>query len=544
MEYKENIIDLHIHSNASDGSNTPEEIVQMAEKLQLKAIAITDHDTIDGSRAALQSGIPSSIDFVTGVEISADIPDFCQASSSMHMLGYFIHLDDPTLNKTLDDLQKARKARTPLIVQKLNNLGVNITEDEINKLVEDRLPGRPHIAEILVKKNVVNTFQEAFDRFLGKNKPAYVEKYRLEPEKAIEIILGAGGIPVLAHPYLLKLKSTQALEELVKYLKKLGLMGIEVIYPEHDLQSMQIYSNIAEKYNLLVTGGTDFHGTYKPSIQLGTGNGEFQVAYSVYEKMFAIHQQLQGAAQEKHTQQQEIIDHSNDDNNPQLNLLEQKINYTFNDISLLQISLQHRSYVNENAHLGLQDNERMEFLGDAVLNLVIGDLLMHKFPKVNEGDLSRMRATLVNETQLAVVARQLDLQPHLLLGKGEIHTKGREKQSILADTIEALIAAVYQDGGFAKAFKFVEFLFSKLLTHIYNNDYKSKLQELVQGVYKETPVYNVIHENGPDHKKHFQVELIIGSIFSSHGSGKSKKSAEQDAARLAYEHLKPLHSDT
>jgi hypothetical protein len=535
LEYSNDIIDLHIHSNASDGSYTPSEIVQMASSMGLKAIAITDHDTIDGSRTALNAGIPSSMDFVTGVEISTGVPSFCQASSSIHMLGYFINLDDKQLNKTLDNLQKVRKERTPQIIQKLNNLGIDICEDDIKALVGERLPGRPHIAEILLKRKVVNSFQEAFDKYLGRNKAAYVEKFRLEPEKAIQSILNAGGIPVLAHPYLLKLKTEEELESLVVYLKELGLMGIEVIYPEHNLECMQLYSNIAEKNDLLITGGTDFHGDYKPGIELGIGNGKFQVDYAVYKKMFDTYQK------HFHPQNQNKVNDLNvyqDDYDPQLDVLEKKLNYQFNNKELLRNALQHRSYVNEKSHAGLLDNERLEFLGDAVLNLVIGDLLMKQFPDVNEGDLSRMRATLVNESQLAVVARNLDLQPHLLLGKGEIHTNGREKQSILGDTVEAIIAAVYLDGGFEKGFEFVSFLFSKWLTQISNNDYKSKLQEHVQGVYKETPVYHVIEEAGPDHKKFFKVELVVGSIITSQGSGKSKKIAEQDAARIAYNQLK------
>ena len=540
MDYSKDIIDLHIHSNASDGSYSPSEIVQMSDRMGLKAIAITDHDTIDGSRSALESGIPSTMNFVTGVEISTGVPSFCQASSSIHMLGYFIRLDDINLSQTLDNLQKARKARTPQILQKLNDLGIDICEDDIKALVGDSLPGRPHIAEILLTKKVVHTFQEAFDKYLGRNKAAYVEKYRLEPETAIQSILNAGGIPVLAHPYLLKLDNGQDLESLVAYLKELGLMGIEVIYPEHNLQNMQLYSRIAKKFDLLITGGTDFHGDYKPGIQLGTGSGNFQVDFSVYEKMYETYQN-RSHSQKIDKPKFTALDVYQEDYDPQLEVLEKKINYKFNDISLLRNALQHRSYVNEKSHAGLQDNERLEFLGDAVLNLVIGDLLMKQFPDVNEGDLSRMRATLVNESQLAVVARNLDLQPHLLLGKGEIHTNGREKQSILGDTVEAIIAAVYLDGNYEKGFEFVSFLYSKLLTQISNNDYKSKLQEFVQGVYKETPVYKVIQEAGPDHQKFFNVELVVDNIITSQGSGKSKKIAEQDAARVAYERLKKEH---
>ncbi|MBF0450300.1 MAG: ribonuclease III [Candidatus Magnetomorum sp.] len=544
MDYKDNIIDLHIHSTASDGSYSPVEIIEMAKRTQLKAIAITDHDTIDGSREALQAGVPSTINFVTGVEISTSVPSFCTASSSLHMLGYFIRLDDEQLNSTLDELQKARKERTPQIIEKLNNLGVDITDADIKKLVGDRLPGRPHIAEVLLQKKVVHSFQEAFDRFLGKDKAAYVEKYRLDPETAIKVILGAGGMPVLAHPFLLKIESVPELEGLLIHLKESGLMGLEVIYPEHDAERINFYSRLAEKHHLVITGGTDFHGSYKPGIQLGTGNGDLKVPYSVYEHMVeAHHKHFQtNECPHTHSDKPALSEQPCDENNPRLSLLEKKLDYTFNDIALLQKSLQHRSYVNEQPDSSLEDNERMEFLGDAVLNLVVGDLLMKQFPDVNEGDLSRMRATIVNEKQLAVVARQLDLPPHLLLGKGEIHTNGREKQSILADTVEAIIAAVYLDRGFEKAFQFIKKHFSTSLTRIRNNDYKSKLQEFVQGIYKETPTYKIIQEVGPDHKKLFQVELSIDNVITAHGSGKSKKIAEQDAAKDAYERLQIDHA--
>ncbi|KPA18471.1 Ribonuclease III, bacterial [Candidatus Magnetomorum sp. HK-1] len=544
MVYKDNIIDLHIHTTASDGSFSPAEIIEMAKENNLKAISITDHDTIDGSREALKLGIPSSIDFITGVEISTDVPSFCKASSSIHMLGYYIHLDDENLNKILDELQKARKARTPQIIQKLNNFGVDITEADIRNVVGDRLPGRPHIAEVLLQKKAVKTFQEAFDKYLGKDKAAYVEKYRLDSETAIKAILNAGGMPVLAHPFLLRIKNNQELENLIVYLKELGLMGLEVIYPEHTPEQMKLYSKLAEKHKLFISGGTDFHGSYKPGIKLGVGNGEFQVPYSVYERMKETYHRCfkQISDTDRIKNNSGFSGQYREENNPRLSLLEKKLRYNFKDISLLQKSLQHRSYVNEQPDSQLEDNERMEFLGDAVLNLTVGDLLMKQFPEVNEGDLSRMRATIVNEKQLAEVARKLDLQPHLLLGKGEIHTNGREKQSILADTVEAIIAAVYLDGSFEKAYEFIENHFSKLLTRIRNNDYKSKLQEFVQGIYKETPTYKVIQEVGPDHKKFFKVELVIKNVINTHGSGKSKKIAEQDAAKEAYELLQINHA--
>ncbi|MBW2492642.1 MAG: ribonuclease III, partial [Deltaproteobacteria bacterium] len=187
-------------------------------------------------------------------------------------------------------------------------------------------------------------------------------------------------------------------------------------------------------------------------------------------------------------------------------------------------------------------NERFEFLGDSVLNLVVGHMLMHRYPDVKEGDLSKMRANLVNESQLASIAQQMDLGSYIQLGKGEIQTKGWEKQSILANTFEAVIAAVYLDGGFDAAFSIIDGHFSFLLDAVVisttNHDYKSRVQELVQTKHQEMPVYTVIHESGPDHDKTFRVRLEVGEI-QAEGEGKSKKAAEQDAARKGLEFLKP-----
>ena len=224
-----------------------------------------------------------------------------------------------------------------------------------------------------------------------------------------------------------------------------------------------------------------------------------------------------------------------------LSELQQKLCYEFKNTDYLVESLRHSSFVNENIDLDIQDNERLEFLGDAVLNLVVGHMLMHRYPDVKEGDLSKMRANLVNESQLASIAQEMDLGSHLQLGKGEIQTKGWEKPSILANTFEAVVAAVYLDGGYNAAFKFIHGHFSFLLDSIVmstvNYDYKSQVQELVQMKQQKMPVYSVVHESGPDHDKTFRVRLKVGET-QAEGEGKSKKAAEQDAARKGLELLK------
>lgn len=225
----------------------------------------------------------------------------------------------------------------------------------------------------------------------------------------------------------------------------------------------------------------------------------------------------------------------------QLSSLENDLGYQFKDISFLSEALQHSSYVNEQRDPALQDNERLELLGDAVLDLVITHILMNQFPETREGDLSRMRATIVNESQLATVAQRLNLGHHLLLGKGEALSHGQQKSSILADALEALVAAVYLDGGLQAAFAVIERQFSQSISQVGERlaaeDFKSRLQEYVQVQFKTVPDYKVVAESGPDHDKTFEVSLSIGTFLTTHGTGKSKKAAEQAAARVALQEL-------
>ncbi|MGD9187595.1 MAG: ribonuclease III [Desulfobacteraceae bacterium] len=219
------------------------------------------------------------------------------------------------------------------------------------------------------------------------------------------------------------------------------------------------------------------------------------------------------------------------------------IGYEFSNTDLLMEALRHSSYVNEQTDNMLRDNERLEFLGDAVLNLAIGHLLSQSYPEMHEGDLSRIRANLVNETRLSEVARSIELGDYLLLGKGEIQTNGREKNSILANAFEAVLAAIYLDGGFDTALAIVNNHFRQLVDTAQDlnvgMDFKSRLQEAAQGSLKAIPAYEVVQESGPDHDKTFRVRMTVGSI-NAEGIGKSKKTAEQEAARRG---LKQIEAD-
>ena len=221
--------------------------------------------------------------------------------------------------------------------------------------------------------------------------------------------------------------------------------------------------------------------------------------------------------------------------------LENAIGYRFRNITLLQNALAHSSYANERYHDSLKSNERLEFLGDSILGMLVADYLYCTFPNRPEGDLTRMRADMVCERTLAEVAGVLGLGQHLLLGKGEDIGGGRSRNSILADAVESVIAACYLDGGMAAAVQFVEkfILVNVPLTKMHNTDYKTALQELVQQKKNQTLSYALVGESGPDHDKQFVVELSVNGAVVGRGIGSSKKRAEQEAARGAMEKLFP-----
>ena len=287
MEYNPRArIDLHIHSAASDGTLSPDEILTLATRLHLGAIAITDHDTVEGAKEALGIEKYPSLNFLAGVEISASPLAAFQDSGPFHILGYGIDVNDPVLNENLNILKTARRNRNPKIIGRLNALGVDLT---MAAVVEDAGDtdqiGRPHVARLMVKKGFAKSIDDAFQTYLAVGKPAYVDKYRIDCDKVIGIIKGAGGIPVLAHPFLLRLKKGITLEDFITTLKSMGLGGIEAYCPDHSHDQTAQYIDIANRLDLLITGGTDFHGSLKPDVQMGTGIGDFFVSYSLYEKM-------------------------------------------------------------------------------------------------------------------------------------------------------------------------------------------------------------------------------------------------------------------
>lgn len=227
-----------------------------------------------------------------------------------------------------------------------------------------------------------------------------------------------------------------------------------------------------------------------------------------------------------------------------LGLLEAALALTFQNQSYLTQALTHKSYLNESRGKGLQDNERLEFLGDAVLDLIISDALIFHFPKATEGELSKMRAKIVSEQALATVAHQIQLGSYLFFGKGEEKTEGRQKISLLANAMEAVIAAIYLDQGFGIARETALKLFAPRITELTQSealfDYKTALQEFCQSRFETLPIYHLVGESGPDHQKTFEVTIEIRSVFYERGTGKSKKEAEQRTAQKTLRQLQKI----
>ncbi len=287
-------VDLHLHTTASDGVMSPSEIVRYAKAKGLQAIAITDHDTIEGLEEGLSEGKRIDFEVIPGIEVSAE-----HSPGSMHLLGLFLDIHHPLLNERLEYLQKARAERNPRIVERLNRLGIQITYEEVLKASGGGQVGRPHFAQVLIEKKYVRTFQEAFDRFLKKGAPAYVDKLRFTTKEALHFINEAKGVAVLAHPNTLHMNGYSELENLLLRLIEEGLKGIEVYYPEHSPLEVAQYKTLAERYRLLMTGGTDYHGIEKNGLDMGVGRGEMKLSYLMVEELKTARNQSLSASKSR-----------------------------------------------------------------------------------------------------------------------------------------------------------------------------------------------------------------------------------------------------
>jgi len=246
MEYA----DLHIHTTASDGLLSPQEVVQWAHKKNLKAIGITDHDTVSGIEPAIESNErPDKLEIIPGVELNTEY-----YGKEIHMLGYFIDYKDKWFLQILKRMQESRYDRAGTMIKKLNELGIKVELRQVEEISKGSSIGRPHIARAMVENGYVDNMVEAFDKYIGVGCPAYVERFKLTTEEAIDIIDKAGGISVLAHPGLISDKKT------IKSIIDLGVKGIEVLHSKHDQEIIRYLLALAKERNLFVTGGTDCHG--------------------------------------------------------------------------------------------------------------------------------------------------------------------------------------------------------------------------------------------------------------------------------------------
>lgn len=245
------IIDLHSHTTASDGKNTPAENVQLAVEKGLKALAITDHDTTGGIEEALEAAKDLKLEVIPGIEIST-----LANGQDIHVLGYWIDYGNEQLMIELDQLRETRNLRNQMMIKRLNELKIDITVEEVyaKQTTPDGNVGRPHIAEVLIEKGIVSSLEQAFEEYLGREGKVYINPPRISPEEGVQLIQRYGGVPVLAHPGLYDN------DDLIADLVQVGLKGLEVYHPDHSAEEVGKYKRMAKEFNLVATGGSDYHG--------------------------------------------------------------------------------------------------------------------------------------------------------------------------------------------------------------------------------------------------------------------------------------------
>ncbi len=270
-------VDLHTHSTASDGELAPAELVRLSLERGLSTIALTDHDTVAGLDAAIEAARGTALQVIPGVELSADVPQ-----TEVHVLGYFIDWHVPAFEEMLGKFRDGRFGRAEKMVRKLAALGAPISFDRVREIAGDASIGRPHVAQALLEAGHVSTVTEAFDKYIGRNGPAYVERFKITPEDAVSLILSAGGVPVLAHP--------REVTEYVLPMLRAGLLGLEVYYGMYDDATIQSLAHLARQYDLIATGGSDFHGLEKMGHM--NGLGQVPVPPDVVSKLWTRAEQV------------------------------------------------------------------------------------------------------------------------------------------------------------------------------------------------------------------------------------------------------------
>lgn len=269
--------DLHLHTIFSDGTYTPQELISESIKCGLSAVAIVDHDTVEGIQPTIDIAKTQDIEVLPGIELTTEYD-----SLEIHILGYLIDFKNKELIEKLETLKKNRIERIYKIVDKLKNIGINLESKTIFDIARQGTVGRLHIARAMVAEGKTATVLEAFQKYIGDKCPAYVLGFRFSPNEAIKLIKNVGGIPVLAHPY--NLNNDDLILNFIDY----GLMGVEVYYPEHSQSMINFYLNLARKHNLLVTGGSDCHGNAKPEIRIGSIKISYELVKRLKEAKFKL----------------------------------------------------------------------------------------------------------------------------------------------------------------------------------------------------------------------------------------------------------------
>lgn len=280
------MIDLHSHTNESDGTLTPADLVALAVERKIEALAISDHDTFAGFDQALPLAQAQGLDLVCGIELSTRVKG--SKTRTVHLLAYFLRTPPPAaFREWLDELIAGRRDRNQRLITSLREKGIEIDLAEVERIGRT-LTGRPHFARILIDKGYVNSYEEAFRRYLGETAPTYVERFAPYVPEAIQRVNEAGGMPVLAHPIRLAYGNGKDEEKFISEMRDAGLKGIEVFHSDHRPEDMERYAGFARKLKLAVSGGSDFHGEAKPQISLGTGhNGNLNIPKSVLDNLRA-----------------------------------------------------------------------------------------------------------------------------------------------------------------------------------------------------------------------------------------------------------------
>ncbi len=272
-------VDLHTHSTYSDGSDSPAEIVSAAAAAGLEAVALTDHDNLNGILEAAAAADASEVELIPGVELSCE-----WQPGGMHLVVLWLEPGPGPLQDRLEILQAGRRQRNIDLIELLQKLDVDISYEDVVAEAGGTGVGRPHVAAVLVRKGVVGSIPEAFDLYLASGRPAYVERYRLPPEEAIELARASGAVPIVAHPHTLGMTGT-TLDQELRRLARHGLVGLECYYPEYEPDTRLELVERARDVGLVPSGGSDYHGTYKPGLEIGRGYGDLSVGREVWQEL-------------------------------------------------------------------------------------------------------------------------------------------------------------------------------------------------------------------------------------------------------------------